>query len=337
MPDRAQEAFEVLDVALTRAHTDPQVGEANPDLLIAEAMHAGYLCQRGKPQEGLRKLWDNVATSRAHHADDAFALESAYTQLGFCLAALGENDAPWYQARAYEVAAQRNTTPFNLSRLALVAADAMCDALQPIECAAFVRKAVLHVAEMPAGELKSHREQRLRPLQIRALNYQGETERAEALATEFLQQPGCCEAELRRRLGTVQRANGKFVEAAHTAQEALALARRDGRIGLPMMVDQASAELSLGQWERALVSMEDALTIVLKRHAVPNDDWANVHLAYGRALLAAGRAEEALEPLRKAYGFRLAVPPRITILLTPSIGLGKRTSLPAMPSEVAGW
>ena len=39
-------------------------------------------------------------------------------------------------------------------------------------------------------------------------------------------------------------------------------------------------------------------------------DSADVHLAHGRALLANGRAAEALEPLRQSYGFWLGHDPK---------------------------
>ena len=39
-------------------------------------------------------------------------------------------------------------------------------------------------------------------------------------------------------------------------------------------------------------------------------DWGVIHLAHGRALLANGRAAEALEPLRKSYGFWLGHDPK---------------------------
>ena len=41
-----------------------------------------------------------------------------------------------------------------------------------------------------------------------------------------------------------------------------------------------------------------------------NIDSADVYLAYGRALLANGRAAEALEPLRQSYGARLGHDPK---------------------------
>ena len=66
------------------------------------------------------------------------------------------------------------------------------------------------------------------------------------------------------------------------------------------------AELELQKPAQALASVEQAMPLMIKGPSW-DVDWGVVQLAYGRALLANGRAAEALEPLRK---LRLLARPR---------------------------
>ncbi len=69
------------------------------------------------------------------------------------------------------------------------------------------------------------------------------------------------------------------------------------------------AELELQKPAQALASIEPAVPLAIKGPSW-DIDWGVIHLAHGRALLANGRAAEALEPLRKAYGFWLGHDPK---------------------------
>ena len=66
--------------------------------------------------------------------------------------------------------------------------------MRAAECADFTAKALSHAAAMTAGEIKSRSLAFLRPPQVYGLILQGRTEEADALATEFLREPHCCEA-----------------------------------------------------------------------------------------------------------------------------------------------
>jgi len=61
--------------------------------------------------------------------------------------------------------------------------------------------------------------------------------------------------------------------------------------------EKALAELDWGRNVEAMATMQEHLKKARKLNNDPNSA-----VAYGRALLANGRAQEALEPLRMAYG-----------------------------------
>jgi tetratricopeptide (TPR) repeat protein len=282
--------------------------------MAAEGFYGYTLCRDGTQHEGMRRLWETLAVARAHHTDDSTAIEVAYTQIADCLRTMGDLEAAVaYYILAYDLVQQRNTTSHQLSRNASYIADMMCDAQRTAECVKFVEKAALHVSQMPAGEQQSNHAARLRSLQVRALIARGETEQAEALALESLQTTDCCEISLRWQLSVAQRANGKLGEAVRSADEALTLLRRQGRFErgeATLLVNRAAIEMSLGEAAQALATVESAMPAVLKNFPVADVIWGNAFLVQGQALLASGRPEEAIEPLRKAYGFWLGHDPK---------------------------
>ena len=152
-----------------------------------------------------------------------------------------------------------------------------------------------------------------RPPQVRALILSGKTEQAEAQALQWLQMSNCCDiADMRSLLSVAQRANGKLDEALRSAEEGLMLTRSKGQPvrEARMLVNRAEIELALGRSAQALATVESALPALadgdLKVRAIE----ANANMTHGRALLAVGRAAEAIEPLRKAYGYWLAHEPK---------------------------
>jgi tetratricopeptide (TPR) repeat protein len=99
-----------------------------------------------------------------------------------------------------------------------------------------------------------------------------------------------------------QRQNGRHDAAVATAQRAerrFAERKLDEMTGVARAW-RAAALLDAGRYPEALTAAEQAMQ--LKPHFVcdPQDD--DVRLVYGRALLLNGRAADALEPLRLAYG-----------------------------------
>jgi tetratricopeptide (TPR) repeat protein len=110
------------------------------------------------------------------------------------------------------------------------------------------------------------------------------------------------ETWLPESLVLAQRQNGHYDAAIATAQRAeqrFAEAKWDELVGVARAW-RAATLLDVGRNREALTAAAQA--IELKPHFVcdPQDD--DVRLVYGRALLLNGRAAEALEPLRLAYG-----------------------------------
>ena len=143
---------------------------------------------------------------------------------------------------------------------------------------------------------------------------QGKTEEAVALATEFLLEPHCCEGTLNNLRGQALRLDGRFEEAVRAADKSMSVARTKGfaedhPFFLWPQMWRGLAELELQKPAQALASIEPAVPLAIKGPSW-DVDWGVIHLAHGRALLANGRAAEALEPLRKSYGFWLGHDPK---------------------------
>ena len=77
-----------------------------------------------------------------------------------------------------------------------------------------------------------------------------------------------------------------------------------------MLAQRGLTELESGNPAQALASVEQAMPLLSETSAPFEIDRGVVPLAYGRALLANGRAAEALEPLRQSYGFWLGHDPK---------------------------
>jgi tetratricopeptide (TPR) repeat protein len=166
---------------------------------------------------------------------------------------------------------------------------------------------------MPPGEMQTTFAATVRPLHVRALILSGQTEQAETQALQWLEMPNCCDiADMRSLVSVAQLANGKLDDALRSAEEGLMLTRSKGQPlrEARMLVNRAAIELALGQSVQALATVESALPALangdLKIQAIE----VNAHMTHGRALLAVGRAPEAIEPLRKAYGYWLGHDPK---------------------------
>jgi tetratricopeptide (TPR) repeat protein len=158
----------------------------------------------------------------------------------------------------------------------------------------------------------------MRPPQVNALILQGRTEEAEALASKFLLEPFCCEGSLNSARAWALRLGGHFEDAAQATEKALALGRDKARAATVgqspgfiswLLVQRGLEELHLQRPVPALALIEQGLP-GLRKEPSWDVDWGVMHLAHGRALLANGRAAEALEALRKSYGFWLGHDPK---------------------------
>ena len=140
---------------------------------------------------------------------------------------------------------------------------------------------------------------------------QGRTDEAEALAAQFLIEPLCCELTLHLVRSWALRLGGRYDEAARAADQAISMARAKGGLfdQQPWLLAwRGLAELDSGRPAQALASAEQAMSLMTEAQ-LSTIESADVYLAYGRALLANGRAAEALEPLRQSYGFEARARP----------------------------
>ena len=311
--DRVEEALTAIESALAAARSNPAIAEGNVDLLGAERRYGVLLCDFRSPDDGIRRFWDVAAIGRKHHGDDSLAEELAYFHLSECLVDRGDAEGIWMMERAYRMHASRDEhSPWVLAFLARTVAGWQCDAGRGAECAEFTSKVLVHAAAMPAGEIRSRTIAWIQPPQVRALVLQGKAEEAEALAARFLTQPSGHEDHLNIFRSEALRLSGRFDEAARAADEAVSTARAKGRAGGQltwMLAQRGLAELESGTPTRALTSAEQAMNMLSETTAWEIDRGV-VPLAYGRALLANGRAAEALEPLRQSYGFWLGHDPK---------------------------
>ena len=153
----------------------------------------------------------------------------------------------------------------------------------------------------------------MRPIQVHALILQGKPEEAEALAAQFLIEPRCCELTLNVFWSEALRLLGRSEEAVRAADKAISIGRAKYAargVSAWMLAQRGLAELESGSPAQALASLEQAMPVLNETSAPWEMDRGVVPLAYGRALLANGRAAEALEPLRQSYGLWLGRDPK---------------------------
>ena len=314
LEDRSRESVGVLEEALANARADPEVGAGHLDLNLAEAMYGFVQCALGRPHEGMRRMLDSVATVRAHHAEDNYLIALSYGLIYNCLYILDEGEtAISYLLLRYEMDERSDTTQFGLAMDAEANARFMCGVQRTDECVRWAEKAASHTSRMPPGEMQATFAASVRPLHVRALILSGKTEQAETQALQWLQMQNCCDiADMRSLLSVAQRVNGKLDEALRSAEEGLMLTRPKGQPvrEARMLVNRAEIELALGRSVQALATIESALPAVANGDLKIQPIEANAHMTHGRALLAVGRAPEAIEPLRKAYGYWLAHDPK---------------------------
>ena len=109
-------------------------------------------------------------------------------------------------------------------------------------------------------------------------------------------------------LSFAQRENGRFEAAIKTAQRLEALCQERWIVCITVArVARAAAQLDAGDRLAALTSAEQALEY--QQEFWFNPRAADLGIVVGRARLANGRAREALQPLRQAYGFWLGHDP----------------------------
>jgi tRNA A-37 threonylcarbamoyl transferase component Bud32/tetratricopeptide (TPR) repeat protein len=312
--DRVDEAFNVIETSLEAARSNPAVAEGHTDLLRAETMFGVLLCRFRSSDDAIRKFWDVAGMARTYHGDNSVELELVFQKLADCLLyECGDLEGVRMMARTYRMAAARaEPSPWVLTYLARNVARPQCDAGKAADCEDFTTKVLVHAAAIPEEKPRSGFIAQIRPLQVRALILQGRPEEAEALAARYLIEPLCCGEFLHVFRSEALRLSGRVDEALHAAEQGISMARANGRAAGQltwMLAQRGLAELEAKNPAQALASADEAMPL-LSDTAPWEIDRGVVPLAYGRALLANGRAAEALEPLRQSYGFWLGHDPK---------------------------
>ena len=108
------------------------------------------------------------------------------------------------------------------------------------------------------------------------------------------------------------RLEGRYAEAVQALDKAIAISTAKSpqveRFRLWPLVHRANAQLDLQQPVEALATIEQARPLLAKYPGF-GTGLGLAHLVLGRALLANGRAADALEPLRESHDFWLGHDP----------------------------
>ncbi len=320
------DALRLMEESLMHARMRPDDVTSSSEYREVHADSLLSLCVLNHSAEPLPLLWDAVAEARSRHGEHSVQLERLLDPLKECLDANDDPTMDGLITAAYDVAAARERPPStNLMRRAQDAFSAANGHRDFVAAERYYQSALENSQAIVDPAL---RERLMRPvamLRVCLLANVGDAVEAERFAAplvagldaEFgkLGRVTKGEENLWSCLSFAQRQNGRYAEAVRSAktimercraeqlqtQQAIS-ERRRGCEARPLS-QQALAELDWGRPADALATMERRLKLPF---SIENDP--NATLAYGRALLANGRAREAIEQLRIAYGSWLGSP-----------------------------
>ncbi len=308
------DAERLIETSLAHARARPDGVTSSVEYQDVNTGHMTALCESGRSAEMLSKLWEAVAAVRAAHGENSVQLERQLEALGACLNAVDDPTTVRIEEDIYAIAAARERPPStHLMRRAEEALDSAMGQRDWHAAERYYQSAVENAQAITDPALRERLTRGLAMSRVCLLAQRGDTEEAEQFAapmvasfdTEFSQigrlTPG--QSDFWSCLSFAQRQNGRYAEAVSTAQTIIERCRATKRSALMAcearpLREKALAELDWGRNVEAMATMQENLKST--RRLVANDP--NTALAYGRALLANGRAQEALEPLRMAYG-----------------------------------
>jgi tetratricopeptide (TPR) repeat protein/tRNA A-37 threonylcarbamoyl transferase component Bud32 len=312
------DAEHLVDTSLAQARTrtdrvtsSAEYHEVNIDRMTSR-------CGSERSAEVLSMLWEAVATDRAAHGDHSVQLERRLDALGTCLNAVDDPSAGWLEEDIYAIAAARERPPStHLMRRAEGAFNGAMSRRDWDAAERYYQSAIENSQAISDPKLREGLTRRLAMDRVCLLAQRGDVDEAEQFAApmaarfnaEFSQigrlSPG--QNNFWSCLSFAQRQKGRYAEAVRTAQTIIERCRANktaARVACEArpLREQALAELDWGRNAEAMATMQERLKSARKLDGDPN-----AALAYGRALLANGRAQEAIEPLRMAYGSWLSV------------------------------
>jgi eukaryotic-like serine/threonine-protein kinase len=317
--DGRPEALALLERVLDHARRRTDFVESSAEYLDALGSYGAWLCNsKGREYEGLRVLWNVAGKVREAYGPSALQLELPLGYLAACLNNLGDPAAEGFPIMAYEVAAARERPPTsNLMRRAEFVFIELVGRRRLEQARSYYDEAMKNSAAFPEDSLRDKYIARLQPSLYVMLARTGKSEEAEALAAPAIAEFDARQSALflpqavpaRLGLSFAQRENGHFEAAIGTALRLEALCQKriwnwcitDARVA------RAAAQLDAGDAAAAIESAEQALEHRQQFWFSPPA--ADLGVIVGRARLANGRAQDALEPLRQAYGFWLGHDP----------------------------
>ncbi len=307
------DAERLIETSLAQARARPDGVTSSVEYQDVNTGHMKALCESGRSAEMLSKLWEAVAAVRAAHGENSVQLERQLEALGACFNAVDDPTAGRIEEDIYAIAAARERPPStHLMRRAEDALDWAMGRRDWDAAERYYQSAVENAQAITDDALRERLTRRIAMNRVCLLAQRGDTDEAEQFAapmvasfdTEFSQigrlTPG--QNNFWSCLSFAQRQNGRYAEAVRTAQTIIERCRAAKHSALMAcearpLREKALAELDWGRNLEAMATMQERLKSARK---LDNDP--NTALAHGRALLANGRAQEALEPLRMAYG-----------------------------------
>ena len=310
------EARRVLAQALDHARRRTDGVTSSFEYRDATSLFAAHLCHSERVAEGLSLLRESLATARAAYGESSVQVERLLLAQADCESGGGSADMLLWE-EVFKVAAARERPPStNLMRRAEEAFGFALNARNYEAAERYYQSAIDNSRAVADPALRERLMLNIRIERVCLLANRGDADEAEAfaapiakLASEEFARHGritFAQAPLQTCLSFAQRQNGRFDEAARTAQ-AFVMRCRASKLPYKQpcegrgLIAQALAELDAGRNAEALATIEERLKFDDEGCGTQQ----NLCLAYGRALLANGRPTEALEPLRLAYGVYL--------------------------------
>jgi tetratricopeptide (TPR) repeat protein/tRNA A-37 threonylcarbamoyl transferase component Bud32 len=313
--ERRSAARQWLESSLQQAQLRNDGATASVEYLIAHANRAALRCEDGVEQaEALTAMRQAIDEVRTAHGPTSVLLEELLLSFGRCQRAAGDPTNITSEADVYEIAAARERPPAtNVMRRAQ---GALRQALRVHDLSAaerFYRSAMENAEAVPEPAFRERLMTFARISRVCLLAQRGEAEAAEQAAAPLIADSDAVYAKIGRLtrqqgelwtcLSHAQRQQGRYAEALRTLQtfiERCRATRLSPELALTCegeaLIERALVELDTGRTSAAQATIEARLAMsrVMQRHPT-------YVLAYGRVLLATGRAAEAIEPLRTNY------------------------------------
>ena len=306
-------ARNLVEASLLEAQRRTDNVVASNEYREVEAAHFAYLCGAGRAAEGLAGLWRAHDAVHSARPESSVQLEAIYSALGLCYERVFDTTGYWLHGAALAVAAARERPPsMQVMRRAARAMVWAMDFRKYEAAEDYYRQAIENAPTNLDPVLREKLTRSVAMDEVCVLYYRGHAEEAEKAATPILRalerepNPRVSFAEIRmtKCLSYAQRENGRYDEAARTAQ---ALIDRCGGYAESFPCrNRGLLALALARLDAG--NPADALSIFDERRKLPLRPDLNPEsaLGRGRSLLELGQNDEALRWLQAVYGYWLS-------------------------------